>query len=172
MKKSILITTLLGTALLLGADLPTSIKVAERNHAENVKKIKKRAEENIKKSEDILIKKLKYDLNRQMQRNSLDNIMILKEKIDKLTKCKADFLVEGVSQASAIDLQDGKKPWSNRDYAFINLPKNIAGMKFYQYEARSRKGVKLRVNKKGIVKIIVGGWEGDLPGLKQWEKEG
>ena len=172
MKKTILITALTGTTLFLQAALPTSVKVAERRHAENVTKITRKAEKDIKSSKEILIGKLKAELSRQVKRNSINNIVVLKVKIDNLTKKEPEFQVEGVSPDSAIDLQDGKRPWSNRNYIFVNLPKSLAGMKYYQYEARSGKGVKLRINKTCVVKIIVGGYDGDLPALKKWKKEG
>ena len=78
----------------------------------------------------------------------------------------------GVEYDSAVEIKDYAKPWSNRDYTFIHVPEELIGLKYYQYEARSNKGVTLDVKTKTTVKIIVGGWSGDLSAITKWENEG
>ena len=83
-----------------------------------------------------------------------------------------NFEVANISAAKALKLRDGAKPWSNRVFVFVNLPKELEGMSYYQYTARSRKGLTIKVHNNCEVKIIVSGWAIDLPALEKWLSEG
>ena len=91
---------------------------------------------------------------------------------------KPAFTIVGVDHELALPLMsDGKGnlPWTNRDYRFIDIPEELTGYKYYQYEARSGKGVTLNIQKKTKVTILVGADTAaprDLEAITKWENEG
>jgi hypothetical protein len=122
------------------------------------------------------LKKLQDKLTRA---GYLEDALIVKTEHQKCTSKERtgndsgpNFEVANISAEKALKLRDGAKPWSNRDYVFVNLPKEFKGMSYYQYTARSRKGLTIKVHNNCEVKIIVGGHKVDLPALEKWLSEG
>ena len=122
------------------------------------------------------LKKLQDKLTRA---GYLDDALIVKAEHQKYTSKERagndsgpNFEVVNMSVAKALRLRDGAKPWPNRAFVFVDLPKELKGMSYYQYDRTSRKGRTIKVHNNCEVKIIVGGHAKDLPALKKWISEG
>ena len=122
------------------------------------------------------LKKLQDKLTRS---GDLEDALIVKTEHQKYTLKERtgndsgpNYEVANISAAKALKLRDGAKPWRNRDYVFVNLPKKFDGMSYYQYSAQSRKGLTIKVHNNCEVKIIVSGYAPDLPALEKWLSEG
>jgi hypothetical protein len=122
------------------------------------------------------LKKLQDKLTRT---GYLEDALIVKTEHQKCTSKERtgndsgpNYEVVNISAAKALKLIDRAKPWSNRDYVFVNLPKEFKGMSYYQYKAGSGKGLTIKVYNDCEVKIIVGGHKVDQPALEKWISEG
>ena len=174
MKRSLLVISLTSMALCAQTNLPSSSKQAVKQHDSYVETVNQQAAEEIEMAQEKLVGILRKQLKTQMKNGNSDYVVAIQKKIDALTgkSLNPPYKVENIKIDKALKLVDGAKPWSNRDYVFLNLPKKLLGMKYYQYEARSGKGVVLNIVKNCTVKIIVGGYKNDLPALDKWKKEG
>jgi hypothetical protein len=89
------------------------------------------------------------------------------------TSGKVVVNIEGADYKSALPLvRDGigNLPWTNRDYRFINVPKELTEYKYYQYTAGSGKGVTLSIGNDSTIKIIV--TSGDEVPVTKLENDG
>lgn len=154
MKKILTIAGIIGAACFAHAELPSSVKVAERQHAENVEKIYKKAEAEVKKSRDILIKKLKAELKTQMSRNALDNVTALKDKITALSSTSGKPCVVDTStlRQKTLSLKKNKQMYSNRSTKWSVIPQEFKeGLRYTQLEMRNPKDIKVNVLKAGTL---------------------
>ena len=122
------------------------------------------------------LKKLQDKLTRA---GDLEGALIVKTEHQKYTSKEGaikgsgpNYEVTNFSTAKVLKLIDGAKPWSNRDYVFVDLPKELKGMSYYQGIAKSPQMLTIKVHNDCEVKIIVGGHKVDSPALEKWISEG